>query len=51
MKKPLKRFEKEPMARFKKEKFDHIFLFENFEKNSLHGRLTRDDGLPYLIVE
>ena len=37
------------MARLKKEQFDHIF-FENFEKNSLDGRLTKDKGSLYLIV-
>ena len=39
------------MTRLNKDKFDHELSFENFEKSSLDGILTRDQGSLYLNVE
>ena len=39
------------MARLKKKKFDHEISFENFEINSLDGRITRHEESPYLYLE
>ena len=39
------------MARMKKEKFDHGISSANIKVNSLDGRITRDEGSPYLNIE
>ena len=38
------------MARLKKNNFDHIFLFEIFEINSLDEWITRDKVSTYLCL-
>ena len=47
----LKRFEKELMARLKKEEFNHELALKNNERNSLNVRLTRDEGSHYINIE
>ena len=38
------------MDKLKKKRFDHIFLFENFEINFLDGRITIQEGKPYVYI-
>ena len=47
----LKRFEKELMARLKKEEFNHELALKNNERNSLNVRLTRNEGSQYINIE
>ena len=38
------------MARLKTRKFDYELSFKNIRKRSLDGRLSKDEGSPYLII-